>query len=129
MDHDTLTTLLGDLYEECDGGRPYVDPEYAGLLLDVVTATLDPAELAGYPTTLRAFVQFHHDDLAEMIRDYGPDSAFAKHVWPYQLVRTPHAIALCERLTVKPIDLTYYWNENFESDTPIDDLACAWGRG
>ncbi|WP_157239475.1 hypothetical protein [Catenuloplanes japonicus] len=129
VDHDALTALLADLYETCGGGRPDVDPEWGGLLLDVVTATLDPDELAGYPTTLRAFVQLHHDDLARMIREFGPDSAFAKHIWPYELVRTPHAIALCERLTVRPFALKHWWNETFESETPFDDLECAWGRG
>lgn len=128
VDHTTLTTLLTDLYESCGGGRPEADDEYGGLLLDVVTATLNPVELAGYATTLRAFVQLHHDDLADVIRDYGPGSAFADS-WPYELVRTPHFIALCERLVAKPLWTAAVWAETFESETPLNDLRGAWGRG
>jgi hypothetical protein len=123
-----LTGLLDDLYATLTPHKPTACDGYTALVLDTVHATLPGSEWLTYPDALRAFVQLHHDDLAALVRDFGPCSGFAGS-WPYELVRYSVVIAVCERLRVKPLWLELSWDERFESDTALNDVRDAWGTG
>lgn len=128
-----LALTLGKLYVTLTPNyRPRTTPQFDVLVLETVRDSLDEQDWAGYPDTLRAFVQLHHDELSGMVRQYGPGSAFDKvPTWgdvPYLLTHSPAIIAVCERLLVRPMLLRAVWDERWESDAMLEDLRGAWGH-
>jgi hypothetical protein len=121
----TIASLLNDLYAALTSHEPTAGGEFTGLVLDTVQATLPPAQQAAYPDALRAFTILHHEDLVALLRDYGPHSELGR-MGEYQIVSTPAMIAVCERLTSKPMWMHAVWEQRWESTTPLDDLAAAW---
>ncbi len=132
MTPDLLATHCTRLYATLTEREPSTDSEYTELIFETVRAATDPAELATYPATLAAFVEVERDALTHLIRTFGPGSSFdTPQSWgavPYEFVHSPAVIALCERLASKPMLLQAVWREQWESETPMEDLDAAWGN-
>jgi hypothetical protein len=82
MTTDTLAALCARLYATLTDQQPTLTDEFTGLLLDTVSATLRPDEVAGYPDMLTVFVEVERDALAELIRTFGPGGVFEPHRSP-----------------------------------------------
>ncbi|RKN03100.1 ClpX C4-type zinc finger protein [Streptomyces radicis] len=103
------------------------DPELTDEALRLLLETMaDRGEQERYVRkVLRPFAVEHLADLRRMAREFGPGGPLAVH-GRYQLAGQPEALAVCERLTARPMLLGGLWKEELP-ERLLSDLAEAWG--
>jgi hypothetical protein len=110
-----------------NAGISACDQKLTEEVLRLVLGSMDDRwEQARYVrSVLRPFAVAHLARLRQLHREFGPGSALAAH-GRYQLAGQPEALAVCERLTAKPMLLTGLWREQLP-EVLLRDIAEAWG--
>ncbi|WP_049576566.1 hypothetical protein [Streptomyces sp. SBT349] len=103
------------------------DPELTDEVLRLLLRTMaDRWEQERYMRkVLRPFAVEHLVDQRRMARGFGPHSPLANN-GRYQLASQPEALAVCERLTNRPMLLAGLWRDELP-ERLLANLAEAWG--